>query len=117
MSYSWVNKCRFHYVEKDNLSGISYVDFGVDFIITDDVQKPQCIVFSKVSVDDSMNPQFCKLASLRPTHVHDNHMSFQTNRAQFRAVRTLSISGFVSEDTWGLEVSCRFAFAIAKETA
>jgi len=35
--------------------------------------------------------------------------------AQFRAVGTLLTSWFVSEDTLGLEASCRVAFAIAKE--
>jgi len=44
-------------------------------------------------------------------------MSLQTNRAQFRAVGTLRMLRFVSEDTLGLESSCRAAFAIAKETA
>jgi len=44
-------------------------------------------------------------------------MSLQNNFAQFRAVGTLPTSGFVSEDTLGLEVSCHVIFAIAKETA
>ena len=62
--------------------------------------------------------QFCKLASLHPTHVRGNHIqvSLQTSCAHFLAVGTLSISGFVSENT-GLEASCRVAFAIAKDTA
>jgi len=61
--------------------------------------------------------QFCKLASLHPTHIHGNHMSLQTNCAQFHAVgiRILLLSGFVSEDMLGLEASCYAAFAIAKE--
>jgi len=42
-------------------------------------------------------------------------MSLQTNCAAFRAVGTLPISGFVSEDMLGLEASCRLAFGIANE--
>jgi len=42
-------------------------------------------------------------------------MSLQTYHTQFRAVGTLPISGFVPEDTLGLEVPYRIAFAIAKE--
>jgi len=39
----------------------------------------------------------------------------ETNYAQFRAVGTLSILGFVPQDTLGLEVPYRIAFEIAKE--
>jgi len=42
-------------------------------------------------------------------------MWLQTSCAQFRAVETLPISGFVSEDTLGLQASCQVAFAITKE--
>jgi len=42
-------------------------------------------------------------------------MSLQANYVQFRAVGTLPIPGFVSEDTLGLEASCRIAFAMATE--
>jgi len=42
-------------------------------------------------------------------------MSLQTDCVQFRAVGTLAIPGFVSEDMLGLEVSCRVAFAITKK--
>jgi len=51
-----------------------------------------------------MKTSICKLASLHPTHVHDNHMSLQTNCTQCRTVGTLPILGFVSEETSGLEV-------------
>jgi len=57
-------------------------------------------------------------ARFTPSHtrtVHDNHMSLQTYPVQFRAVGTLPISGFVSEDTLGLEAACRVAFATAKK--
>jgi len=102
----------------------SYVDkiirgFRVDFIITDDVEIPQCIFFSKVPAGNgSMKPTILwasRLASLQPTHVHDNHMSLQTNCAQFRAVGTLTLSEFASEDTLGLEAFYRVAFGIAEE--
>jgi len=43
------------YVEEDNLSRI-IGGLRVDFIITDDVQKPQCIFFSKVRGNVSMKP-------------------------------------------------------------
>jgi len=59
--------------------------------------------------------QLCKLATLHSTHVHDGHVSLQTNCAQFLAAGPLPISGFVSEDTLGFEASCRVALAIAKE--
>jgi len=42
-------------------------------------------------------------------------MSMPTNRAQFRAVGSLPISGSTSEDTLGLEASCRVVFATVKE--
>ena len=42
-------------------------------------------------------------------------MSSPTRCARFHAVGTLPISGFNSEDTLGLEASCRVVFAIAKE--
>jgi len=41
-------------------------------------------------------------------------MSVQTDCAQCRVVGTLPISGFISEDTSGLEATCHVAFAIAK---
>jgi len=44
----------------------------VDFIITDDVQKLQCVFVSKVPGNSSMKASICKLASLHPTHEHDN---------------------------------------------
>jgi len=44
-------------------------------------------------------------------------MFLQTNCAQFRALGSLPISGFSSENTLGLEASCWVAFAIRKETA
>jgi len=42
-------------------------------------------------------------------------MSLQTNCTQFRAVGTLPILGFVTEDQLGLESSYRVVFPIAKE--
>jgi len=57
---------------------------------------------------------FFKLTSRHPTHVHDNHTSLQTKCAQFRAIKTLPLSGFVSENTLGLEASCHFALAMGK---
>jgi len=42
-------------------------------------------------------------------------MSLQTNCSRFRAVRTLPIFGFVSEDMIGLEASSCVALAIEKE--
>jgi len=87
----------------ENFSRIIH-ELRVDFIITDDVQKPQWAFFSKVPGNGSMKPSVCKLASLHPTHIQDKHMSLQTNCTQCRTVGTLPILGFVSEDTLGLEV-------------
>jgi len=42
-------------------------------------------------------------------------MSLQTNCSRFRAVGSLPIFGFVSEDAVGLEASSCVAFAIEKE--
>jgi len=43
-----------YYVEEDELSGIIH-GLRVDFIIQDNVQKPQCIFFSKVPGSGSIN--------------------------------------------------------------
>ena len=102
-----------YYAEEGNLFKIIR-GHRVHVMKTDDVQKSQCFFFSKVLGNGSMKPSICKLASFRPTHVHDNHMSLQTNCAQFRAAGTLPTSGFISEDTLWLEASCRVAFVIAK---
>jgi len=123
MSDSWVNKRRFQhsqllqYVEEENLSRIIR-GLQVDFIITDDVQKPLCSFYPKVLGSSSVKPSIV-LARFTPshTHVHHNHMSLQTDCVQFRVVGTLPKSGFVSEGTLRLEASCRAAFAIAKENA
>jgi len=42
-------------------------------------------------------------------------MFLQANCLQLRAVGSMPVSGFVSEDVLGLEKSYRVAFAIAKE--
>ena len=44
-----------NYVEEDNWSRIIR-GLQADFIMTDDVQKPQCIFFSKVPGNGSMKP-------------------------------------------------------------
>jgi len=54
--------------------------------------------------------QSCKLILLHA------HMSLQTNCTQFRAVGTLPVSGFVSEDTLGLgSILSRCFLLLAKE--
>ena len=95
----------------------SYVDFGFDFIATDDVQKPQCFFCSKVLGNGSMKPSILKtcFTSCHSNHVHDDHTSLLAKRAQFRAAGTLPKLGFCSEDKAGLEASYRFAYRIAKE--
>ena len=67
-------------------------------------------------VKGSMKPSIL-LACLAPSYTHscsNSNMSVQTNCAQCRAVGTLPISGFISEDTSALEATCHVAFAIAK---
>jgi len=69
-------------------------------IITDDVPKSHCIFCSKALGNGSAKPSIIKahFASRPPTHLHDNYMPLQSKCARFRAVGTLPISGFVSED-------------------
>ena len=95
----------------------SYVDFGFDFIATDDVQKPQCIFCSKVLGNGSMKLSILKahFSSCHSTHVHDDHKSLLAKRARFRAAETLPKLGFCSADKAGLEASYRVAYRIAKE--
>ena len=112
-SCPWVNKCSFNiliYYVEENLP-----ELRVDFIITDDVQNLR-FFFSKVPVKGSIKPSIL-LACLAPSYTHscsNSNMSVQTNCAQCRAVGTLPISGFISEDTSALEATCHVAFAIAK---
>jgi len=89
----------------------------VDFVVTDDVQKPHCVFYSKVLGNGSTKPSILKahFAPRHLTHLHDNYMSLQTKCARFRSVGTLLILGFITEDMLGLEASYRVAFAIAKE--
>ena len=91
----------------------SYVDFGFDFIVTDDVQKPQCICCSKVLGNCSMNPLVLKVhfTSCHSKYAHYDHKSLLAKRARFCAAGT----GFCSEDKAGLEASYRVAYRIAKE--
>ena len=95
----------------------SYVDFGFDFIATDDVQKPQCIFCSKVLGNGSMKPSILKahFTSCHSNHVHDDHKSLLAKRARLRAAGTLPKLGFCSEDKPGLEASYRVAYRITKE--
>ena len=90
----------------------SYVDFGFDFIIKDDVQQPQCIFCSKVLGDGSMKPSILRahFTSSHSTHVHDDQKSLLAKRTRFRAAGTLQSLGFVSEDKSALEASYRFAW-------
>jgi len=61
-------------VEEDNLSGIIR-GLRVDFMIIDDVQKPQCI-FAQVLGNGSTKPAWLKahFTSLHPTNVNDNNI-------------------------------------------
>jgi len=55
--------------------------------------------------------QFCKLASLHPTHVHDIHL---------RSISCCRYSAYIRVRFWRqvrIAASYRVAFAIAKETA
>ena len=95
----------------------SYVDFGFDIIVTDDVQKPQCIFCSKVLGNGSMKPSILKahFTSCHSKHMHYDHKSLLVKRSRFRAAGTLSKLRFCSEDKAGLEASYRVAYGIAKE--
>ena len=87
----------------------SYVDFGFDFIATDDVQKPQCIFCSKVLDNGSTKPSILKahFTSCHSTHVHDDHKSLLAKHARFRAAGTLPKLGFCSADSRiGSIISC-----------
>ena len=100
----------------------SYVDFGFDFIATDDVQKPdimmfKCIFCSKVLGNGSMKPSILKahFTSCHSNHVHDDHKSLLAKCAPFHAAGTLPKLGFCSKNKAGLEASYHVAYRIAKE--
>jgi len=95
----------------------SYVDFGFDFIVTDDIQKPQCIFCSKVLGNGSMKPSILKarFTSCHSTHVHDDHESLPAKCAGFRAAGTLPRLGFCPGNKSGSEASYRVAYRVTKE--
>ena len=95
----------------------SYVDFGFDFAIKDDVQQPQCIFCSKVLGNGSMTPSIfiVHFTSCLSTHAHDKHTSLLAKHTRFRAAGILQSLGFVSEDKSALEASYRVGWRIAKE--
>jgi len=101
--------------EETYLESCVYFWFG--FIITDDVQKLQCIFCSKVLGNVSVKPPLLKarFTSRHPTHLHENHISLLTKLVRFRAAGTLPTLGFVSERQSGLEATYRVAFRKAKE--
>ena len=95
----------------------SYIDFWFDFIVTNDVQKQQCIFCSKVLGDGSMKPSVLKapFTLYHSKHAQYDHKSLLAKRARFRAAGTLPKLGFCCEDKAGLEASYRTADRIAKE--
>jgi len=71
-----------HYVEETNLSKMIR-GLRVDFIMTDDVQKPQCILFSKGLVMVRWSRQFCKLIL-----VHSIPHTYMTTSGGLRGLLT-----------------------------
>ena len=95
----------------------SYVYFRFEFVVTDDVQKPQCIFCSKVLGNGSMKLSVLKahFSLSHSKHVYFDHKSLLDKRARFCAAGALPKLGFCSEDKAGLEASYQVAYRIAKE--
>ena len=94
----------------------SYVQYGFDFIVIDGLEKPQCILCSKVLGNGSMKPSILKqhLESVHPTHASDDRRKFELKRARFRVAGTLPKLGFASEKKPMVEASYHVAYRIAK---
>ncbi|XP_013792168.1 protein ZBED8-like, partial [Limulus polyphemus] len=94
----------------------SYVRYGFDFIVVDGVEKPQCLLCSKVLGNGSLKPSILKqhLEDTHPAHASDDRATFEAKRARFRAAGTLPKLGFVCEKKRKLGASYHVAMRIAK---
>ncbi|XP_013781361.1 protein ZBED8-like [Limulus polyphemus] len=94
----------------------SYVQYGFDFIVVDGVEKPQCLLCSKVLGNGSLKPSILKqhLEATHPAHASDDRATFEAKRARFRAAGTLPKLGFVSEKKPMLAASYHVAMRIVK---
>ena len=82
----------------------------------DGVQKPQCLIYSKVLGNGSLKPSTLKhhLKIAHAAHAPDDHAAFEVKRARFRAAGTLPNLGFESEKKPGLEAFDHLALWTAK---
>ncbi|XP_013783286.1 protein ZBED8-like [Limulus polyphemus] len=94
----------------------SYVQYGFDFIVVDGVEKPQCLLCSKVFENGSLKPSILKqhLEATHPAHASYDCATFEANRVRFRSAGTLPKLGFVSEKKPMLAASYLVAMRIAK---
>ena len=95
----------------------SYIDFRFDFIATDDVQKPQCIICFKMLGNGSTKQSILKahFTLCEFIHVHDDHKSLLVKRTRFRAAGTLPKLRFCFADKAGLKALYDVARRITKE--
>jgi hypothetical protein len=95
----------------------SYKLYGFTFITErDGTQKPQCFICGKILANGSIKPVKLKehLVSLHPQHASDNLEVFQTKKARFENVGTLTKLGFVPPQKPCLEASYKIAYFIAR---
>lgn len=90
----------------------SYVQYGFNFIVVDEVRKPQCLMCPKVCGNGSLKPSILKqhLEAAHSAHAADDRAA-----AQFRAAGTLPNLGFVSEKKPTLEASYHVPLRKAKK--
>ena len=95
----------------------SYVEFGFTFITDrDGLQKPQCILCSKVLSNGYMKPSKLQehLLAVHPGNADDPPEAFQLKKARFESKGTIPTHGFVPHEKPALEASNRVALHIAK---
>ncbi|KAG0706999.1 Protein ZBED8 [Chionoecetes opilio] len=94
----------------------SYVQYGFDFVVVDGLEKPQCLLCSKVLGNGSLKPSLLKQhrEATHPAHASDDRAKFEAKRARFRAAGTLPKLGLVSEKKSMLAASYNVVQRIAK---
>ena len=96
----------------------SYIQYGFTFTVDNDgIQKPQCLLCSKVFSNGCMKPSKLQdhLRALHPENAEVPQSVFDTKRGRFELSGTLDVHGYVPEEKPQLKASFCVALKIAKE--
>jgi hypothetical protein len=96
----------------------SYIEYGFTYLTDrDGLQKPQCLLCSKVLCNGYMKPSKLQehLRTVHPGNVNDMRAAFEGKKARFQVKGTIVSHGFVPCEKPALEASYRVALRICKD--